>query len=88
MSYDALLSQRRSLAVCSMKFTDDERDLLLAGLFELRITHAEDHDRVLGLRRLSDGLAVIRLRCSSVRLRIRSGRHPCRNIRPTRPMTG
>jgi hypothetical protein len=29
----------------AMDLTDDERDLLLAGLFELRITHAEDDEK-------------------------------------------
>ena len=29
----------------AVEFTDDQRDLLLAGLFELRITHAEDQDK-------------------------------------------
>jgi hypothetical protein len=28
-----------------MEFSDDERELLLAALFELRITHAEDVEK-------------------------------------------
>jgi len=29
-----------------MDFTDDERDLLLAGLFELTITYLDDTDKI------------------------------------------
>jgi hypothetical protein len=37
------------LALCistGMEFTDDERDLILAGLFELTITYLDDADKV------------------------------------------
>jgi hypothetical protein len=39
-----------------MDFTDDERDLILAGLFELTITYLEDSDKIERCTALADRL--------------------------------
>ena len=41
-----------------MELTDDERRLILAGLFELRITHLEDDDRCAAIDALAAKLGV------------------------------
>ena len=55
-----------------LALTDDERDLLLAGLFELTITYVEDDEKrtVQGAR---SGSAATPMRCST---------HPPPEVRP------
>ena len=48
-----------------LELTDAERDLILAGLFEFTITHADDVDQREQAKRLAASLAATPRRCSS-----------------------
>jgi hypothetical protein len=50
-----------------MDLTDDERDLILAGLFELTITHVEDDESDDGAKLSPGSSEAIRKQCSSGR---------------------
>jgi hypothetical protein len=50
-----------------MDLTDNERDLILAGLFELTITYAEDDEKRERCKALARSSAAIREQCSTRR---------------------
>jgi hypothetical protein len=65
--------------VTRLRLDDDERDLVLAGLFELRVARAEDEELGEWIVALVERLAVTATRCSSARTRIRSAPRRCRS---------
>jgi hypothetical protein len=69
-----------------MEFSDDERDMLLAALFELRITHAEDDEKGTQIKGLVEKLGGdYDTHHASRHTHRRTPRHQYPSIRLTRP---